>query len=70
VQKGWSLVEVRLVPVSPLSDAVKHDVQSRIAARLPAGMQLRLVCCESIPRAPSGKHEEFISEIPVSRAPK
>jgi phenylacetate-CoA ligase len=70
VQKSLRLVEVRLVPVSPLSDAVKHDVQSRIAARLPAGMQLRLVCCESIPRAPSGKHEEFISEIPVSRAPR
>jgi phenylacetate-CoA ligase len=64
VQKAIDAVEIRLVPVRPLSSQEEHRLTERISEHLPAGMQLRLAYCEHVPRSASGKFEEFVSEIP------
>lgn len=63
VQKAIDAVEIRLVPMRPLSTQEENRLTERISEHLPAGMQLRLAYCEHVPRSASGKFEEFVSEV-------
>lgn len=65
VQKSLGLVEARLVTASPLGAQQEETLRRHLLARFP-GFEVRLVYCASIPRSPSGKFEDFVSELPAS----
>jgi phenylacetate-CoA ligase len=63
VQKRVDLIEARLVVATPLSAEQERAVRERIATQLPAGMRLDIVYRDRLERSPSGKFEDFVSEI-------
>jgi len=66
VQKELDLIEVRLVTAAPLTPGQEDGVRRHLQSRLPPGLRLRLVYCDSIPRSAGGKFEDFVSEIGAS----
>jgi phenylacetate-CoA ligase len=63
VQKTFDLVEGRLVVAAPLDAAVEEALRRHVLARLPSGFEVRFVYVDDIPRSPSGKFEDFVSEV-------
>jgi phenylacetate-CoA ligase len=65
VQKSLGDIEVRLVARRPLT--VEEEDRLRRWIRLSFGydFRLRFVYCDDIPRAASGKYEDFRSELPT-----
>jgi phenylacetate-CoA ligase len=63
VQKTFDLVEARLVCDMPLSSGQETALIERVRARLPAGFRVQIAYAADIPRSPSGKFEDFISEV-------
>jgi len=68
VQKAPDLVEARVVADTPFSADQESRFRERVLSMLPAGLSLRLVYVDNLPRSASGKFEEFVSEI--SAAPR
>ena len=68
VQKGFDLIEARLVVAAPLTPAQEQAFRERVLSQLPAGMTLQIVYRERLERSASGKFEDFVSE--VSAAPR
>ncbi len=69
VQKGFDLIEVRLVTAVPLTQAQEERLRRQFLSKLPAGFRLQFVYPDVIPRGPGGKFEDFVSEVgtpPVS----
>ena len=63
VQKSLGVVEGRLVTSRPLTGEEEEALRRHVLSRLPAGFEVRLTYCQSIPRSPSGKFEDFVSEL-------
>jgi phenylacetate-CoA ligase len=63
VQKTTDLVEARIVTDAPLSGEQEARFRDRVLSMLPAGLALRFAYVADIPRAASGKFEEFVSEL-------
>jgi phenylacetate-CoA ligase len=63
VQKTTDLVEARIVTDTPLSEDQEARFRERVLSLLPAGLALRFAYVADIPRAASGKFEEFVSEL-------
>ena len=68
VQKGFDLVEARIVADAPFTAAQDAAFRERVLSQLPAGMRLQVSYPDRIERSASGKFEEFVSE--VSAAPR
>ena len=68
VQKSYDRIEIRLVVSRRLTAGEEDKLRRLIEARFPAEFSLGLVYCESIPRGPGGKFEEFLSEVRVPAA--
>jgi phenylacetate-CoA ligase len=69
VQKSLDRIEARLVTTEPLTPELEAKLRKLVISVLPAGFHVDFVRCESISRSPSGKFEDFISEVaprPVS----
>jgi phenylacetate-CoA ligase len=63
VQKSLQLVEGRLVSSRPLTTAEEEALRRHVLSRLPAGFEVRFSYCERIARSPTGKFEDFMSEL-------
>ena len=63
VQKSFGVIEARLVTVRPLTREEEQEFERHVQARLPVPFELKLVYVREIPRAASGKYEDFMSEI-------
>jgi phenylacetate-CoA ligase len=63
VQKTFDLVEGRLVLSAPLDAELEEALRRHVLARLPSGFDVRFVSVDSVPRSPSGKFEDFVSEV-------
>lgn len=63
VQKSFDLVEARLVCEAPLSAAQAAALIERVRVRLPEGFRVEITYATEIPRTPSGKFEDFVSEL-------
>jgi hypothetical protein len=47
----------------PLSSGQETALIERVRARLPAGFRVQIAYAADIPRNPSGKFEDFVSEV-------
>jgi phenylacetate-CoA ligase len=63
VQKGFDLIEARLVVAAPLSADQEQRLAERIVQRLPGGFRVEFAYCERIARGAGGKYEDFVSEV-------
>ncbi|HKX39390.1 MAG TPA: hypothetical protein VJN20_12100, partial [Burkholderiales bacterium] len=63
VQKSPHLVEGRLVSSRPLTAEEEEALRRHVVSRLPAGLDVRFSYCERIARSPTGKFEDFVSEL-------
>ncbi len=62
-QKSTSLIEVHLVPVTPLSPAQEQTLKAKLAESLKFPFNIQLIYQDKIPRGANGKFEDFISEL-------
>lgn len=67
VQKSPNLVEARLVVAAPFSAGQERAMREHVLSRLPAGFEVRFVYVDRIARSPSGKFEDFVSELQAPR---
>lgn len=65
VQTAFDVLEARIVTREPLTAEQTERLQAHVARHLPAGIQIRVVRVESVPRGPGGKYEDFISLVPL-----
>ena len=63
VQRSLEEIEVRLVTARDLSEDEEAGLRELIGNRLGHGFRLRFVYVDEIPRLPSGKYEDFRSEV-------
>jgi phenylacetate-CoA ligase len=63
VQQDFDLVEMRLVVAAPLAAHQEASLRRTILSRLPPGFRLTFAYCDSIPRAPNNKFEDFVSQV-------
>ena len=63
VQKSPRLVEGRLVSSRPLTPEEEEALRRHVLSRLPAGFEVRFSYRERIARSPTGKFEDFMSEL-------
>jgi phenylacetate-CoA ligase len=63
VQKSFTLVEARLVVAEPFDAQVESALREHVLSRLPSGFEVKFVYVDSIARSPSGKFEDFVSEV-------
>ena len=68
VQTSFERIEARLACDTRLSPAQEAAFRERVLSMLPSGLALDFQYVDAIPRAASGKFEEFVSE--VSAAPQ
>lgn len=63
VQKSYDLLEARLVLAAPATSEQEAQMCERILARLPKGFRVTFSYCDTIPRSPGEKFDDFISEV-------
>jgi phenylacetate-CoA ligase len=63
VQKALDHLEIRLVADRPPTPAEEAALQAHFASKVPAGTRVTLAWVRSIPRTPSGKFVDFVSEL-------
>lgn len=63
VQTALDHLEVKIVPGRPFTEDETNSLSDHILSRLPAGFSLSITFHEEIPRGPSGKFEDFMSEV-------
>ncbi len=63
VQKSHQLVEVRLVADSPLSTEEETAIRVIVTQRIGRDIEVQLLYVDSISRSPTGKFEDFRSDI-------
>ena len=63
VQKSLAVLELRLVVARPLSPAEEAKVRQAFLGDLAQAFELRLAYADAIPRAASGKYEDFRCEV-------
>jgi phenylacetate-CoA ligase len=63
VQKDYDVIEARIVTPAPLSPAQEETLRRGFLQTLPEGIRLTVTYHAAIARSPSGKFEDFISEL-------
>ena len=63
VQRSVTLIEANLVVAAPLTGEQEKRVRAHILSHFPPGFDLQFRYRDSIPRSPSGKFEDFVSEV-------
>lgn len=63
VQKDLHTIEARLVTERPLAAGEEEAVRELVRSRLPCPFEIAIRCVGEIPRSPSGKYEDFVSEV-------
>jgi phenylacetate-CoA ligase len=63
VQKGYDLLEARLVTASKLTTDQEDKLREQLLSRLPTGFRVDVVYCEVVARGEGGKFEDFVSEV-------
>jgi phenylacetate-CoA ligase len=68
VQTALDALDARMVLERPITDEEEAALRALILGFLPAPFAIRFVWVDAIPRAASGKYEEFRSELPARPA--
>jgi phenylacetate-CoA ligase len=63
VQRSLRALELRLVPERPLTATEEDGLLKALQRRWGGAFEIALTCCQSIARDPSGKFEDFKSEV-------
>ncbi len=63
VQKDYELIEARIVTAARLPAEQEERLKRHLLERLPPGMRIELVYCESLPQRTGGKALQFYSEV-------
>jgi hypothetical protein len=67
VQTDYDCIEVRYVPLHGEQYLDEAGLQAYVRESLDSGLRVRTVAVEKIPRAASGKFEDFLSLVPRHR---
>ena len=63
VQHSQTEIEVKLVLTQPMDEVTEQQLRDAIAADLDPEFQIRLTYVDEIPRAATGKYEDFVSKV-------
>jgi phenylacetate-CoA ligase len=63
VQKSFDCIDLRVVTARPLTPDEERQLRAHVESRLPVPLRLEFVYVDEIVRAPSGKFEDFVSEV-------
>lgn len=63
VQKTTDLIEAHLVADTPFTADQEAMLRERVLRQMPAGFRLEIVYRDRLARSPSGKFEDFVSEV-------
>ena len=68
IQKDLRRVEAKIVPRQPLTAAQLQDIERHVGKFLGGHFEITVEIVDDIPRSPSGKFEDFRSEVPPPAA--
>ncbi len=69
IQKDLRRIDAKIVPRQPLTAAQVQAIERHVAKSLGGHFEVAVETVDDIPRSPSGKFEDFRSEVPAATPP-